>query len=331
MNDIDELPSWAGRALQTGSHPVVPAQTPTPTPEKGGGILRKLLLGLLAVAVLGGVAAAAYVIASGDDDEVATDAATDTSADETTAADPAQTDTEGGETATDEAASPTTATTAASTTTSTEASTDGDEAAEGATASDGVLEVPAGYESSDPNYSARIAENTRYTVIKGGQVYLYGFLPSEELAAQIEAVAAGVVGPDNVINEQFVDPDTPEANDAPIFVDDRVLFAFNSVAIEPDFLPILDLGILLLTQNPSATVTVIARTDATGSEAVNQRVSEQRAAAVVNYWVGKGIPRERITVDARGESEASDSDDDTTAAINRSVEFRVVNVLGLES
>ncbi|MEM9612935.1 MAG: OmpA family protein [Actinomycetota bacterium] len=329
MNDIDELPNWAGRALHTGSTPVVPGATPTPTPEKGGGGLRKVLLGLLAIVLLGGVAAAAYFIAGGggDDDEVATDAATATTAADTAGANAV----ESAEVEpTDEAASPTTETTAEETTTSeAPAETEGeaDSAAEGA--SDGVVAAPADYVSSDPNYEQRIAENTRYTVVKGGQVYLYGFLPTAELAAQLEAVAGAVVGPDNVFNEQFVDPDTPEANDAPIFVDDRVLFAFNSVAIEPDFLPILDLGILLLTQNPSATVTVIARTDATGSEAVNQRVSEQRAGAVVNYWVGKGIPRERITIDARGESEALDTDDDTTAAINRSVEFRVVNVLGL--
>ncbi len=325
MNDIDELPSWAGRALQTGTTPAVPSAAPTPTPERGGGLLKKLLLGLLALVLLGGVAAAAFFIAGGGDDEVATDAATDTTAaDDATATDAVEaTDTE-------EVASPTTATTAEPTTSSA-AETEGaaaDPAAADPAAADGVVAAPADYVASDPNYAERIAENTRYTVIKGGQVFLYGFVNSPEVAAQIEAIAAGVVGPDNVFNEQFVDVDTPETNDAPVFVDDRVLFAFNSVAIEPDFLPILDLGILLLTQNPTATINVISRTDAAGSEAVNQRVSEQRAEAVVNYWVGKGIPRERITIDARGESEASETDDPTTAAINRSVEFRLINVLG---
>ncbi|MEL7156764.1 MAG: OmpA family protein, partial [Actinomycetota bacterium] len=151
-------------------------------------------------------------------------------------------------------------------------------------------------------------------------------LATAALSEQIIAVASGVVGPDNVFSGQIVDPDTPDIDDAPVFIDDRVLFGFNSVAIEPIFVPILDLGVLLLSQNPTATITVVSRTDAVGSESINQEVSEQRAQAVVDYWAGKGIAPERVIIDARGESDASEDDDDQTAALNRSVEFRIANL-----
>lgn len=323
MNDVDELPSWAGRALQTGS--VTPPTAEPPGRKGGGGTGRNLLIGLLGLLLLGAIGGIAFWASTQmSDDEVATDAATD--AEENVTGDDAETSEA---VTTDEPASPTTDTTTTDTSTPTETTDedDADPASDPAAGeSDGVLALPEGYEATDPNFDERVAANTRYTVLKGGQVFLYGYVPTAELGEQIIAVAGGVVGPDNVFSEQIVDPDTPDIDDAPVFIDDRVLFGFNSVAIEPVFEPILDLGVLLMSQNPTATVTVVSRTDAVGSEAINQEVSEQRAQAVVDYWAAKGIAPDRVVIDARGESDASDDDDDQTAALNRSVEFRIANL-----
>jgi outer membrane protein OmpA-like peptidoglycan-associated protein len=107
-----------------------------------------------------------------------------------------------------------------------------------------------------------------------------------------------------------------------------VLFDFNSVEIEPEFLPALDLGTLLLLQNPTVTITVVTRTDATGSEAVNMEVSEQRAQAVIDYWVREGVDRSRLAADARGEADASEDDDEEAAARLRRAEFVIEGLLG---
>ncbi|MBU1237830.1 MAG: OmpA family protein [Gammaproteobacteria bacterium] len=51
-----------------------------------------------------------------------------------------------------------------------------------------------------------------------------------------------------------------------------------------------------------SSVTVIGHTDRIGSEAANQRLSEQRAAAVKSYLQGKGV--NAVTFDAKGAGES---------------------------
>lgn len=312
MSNIDELPSWAGRAVETGT-------VPSPPPKKRSK-LKAILLGLLGLGVLAAVAGGAYWLADrNSDDNVATDAATTTTVEESAA------DGEDGQVGTETTveAPATTSTTEAAATSTSEAPA-GDRAADGdGQPADGELTLPADYTPSDPLFDERVAENTRYTVIRQGQVYLYGYVPTDEIREQITQIAGGVVGPDNVFTETIVDPDAAVPPDAPVFVDDKVLFAFNSVEIDPAFIPILELGVLLLSQNPTAELTVVSRTDAVGSEEVNLDVSRRRAQAVVDYWLGRGVDTDRVMIDARGEQDASEDDDETAAALNRSVEFRI--------
>jgi outer membrane protein OmpA-like peptidoglycan-associated protein len=180
--------------------------------------------------------------------------------------------------------------------------------------------APAGLDNRDGSI--------RHAVFKNEQVYLRGRVPSQEIADEIAAKAGAVVGPDNVIVEYEIDPQVPIDLPSPLYVEDVVLFDFNSIEIEPGFLPILDLGTLLLVQNPNVTITVVAKTDATGPAEVNMEVSEQRAQAVIDYWVRKGIDPSRLIADARGETEASEDDDEETAALHRRAEFVIEGLLG---
>ncbi|MEM9564338.1 MAG: OmpA family protein [Actinomycetota bacterium] len=193
-------------------------------------------------------------------------------------------------------------------------------------AADGQLLLPDGFVPSDPNYEQRIQNAPQYAVVRGGIVYLYGFARSQELLDEAIAVTAGVMGPEGYVVERIVDPDAPEVDGAPIYVDDKVLFAFNSTELDPASLPILDLGVALMLQNPTAEMVIIARSDAVGSADTNLEISERRGQAVVEYWASKGVETERMTVDARGEADASEDDDEQTAALNRSVEFVVSGI-----
>jgi len=71
-------------------------------------------------------------------------------------------------------------------------------------------------------------------------------------------------------------------------------------------------------------VTVEGHTDSTGSEALNQRLSEQRAQAVKDYMVEKGVDAELITTVGHGQSKPI-ADNNTTQgrAQNRRVEINV--------
>lgn len=81
----------------------------------------------------------------------------------------------------------------------------------------------------------------------------------------------------------------------------------------------------LLKAHPSARVRVEGHTDASGSEAANKPLSEQRAAAVKSALVAAGAAPERIEVAGHGsEQPVADNDTDAGRARNRRTELVVV-------
>ncbi len=80
----------------------------------------------------------------------------------------------------------------------------------------------------------------------------------------------------------------------------------------------------LLTTYPQSKVDVVGHTDSRGSAKFNQKLSEERAQAVADYLVAKGVDSNRITVKGDGESNPIASND--TAAgreQNRRVEVTI--------
>ena len=66
-------------------------------------------------------------------------------------------------------------------------------------------------------------------------------------------------------------------------------------------------------------------TDSVGSTAFNQKLSEQRAAAVRSYLVGKGVDASRIQSQGRGEKEPVATNATAQGqAQNRRVEIEVM-------
>jgi outer membrane protein OmpA-like peptidoglycan-associated protein len=178
-------------------------------------------------------------------------------------------------------------------------------------------------EGDEPGQSERTA------VLKAGTLYLRGRVPSQEIVDAIVTKAAAVIGEENVVVEYEIDPTTPfdPAESTPLYVEDVVLFPFNSSEIDTRFYPLLDLGVLLMSQNPQATVTVVTRTDARGSEAVNLEMATDRAEAVIDYWVGKGVDRNQVIADPRGEEGATEGADEEQAARERRAEFIITGLL----
>jgi outer membrane protein OmpA-like peptidoglycan-associated protein len=103
-----------------------------------------------------------------------------------------------------------------------------------------------------------------------------------------------------------------------------ISFAVNSAQIRSDFKPILDRFAQTLVQNPAATVQIIGHTDSSGTDAINNPLSVNRAATTRDYLVGRGVQPSRIMIDGRGAWEPV-ADNSTTAgrAQNRRVEIYV--------
>ena len=102
-------------------------------------------------------------------------------------------------------------------------------------------------------------------------------------------------------------------------------FEFDKAIIQKKSYPILDAVALALRDNPDIQlVEVRGHTDERGDDAYNLDLSDRRAAAVVQYLVGKGIDADRLTSTGFGETMPLDPRHNEEAwTKNRRVEFQI--------
>ena len=82
-----------------------------------------------------------------------------------------------------------------------------------------------------------------------------------------------------------------------------VSFDTGRYDIKPNLRPILDQFATTLNQNPVTMVTIIGHTDSTGTDAINNPLSVNRAASTRDYLVARGVAGNRIGIDGRGSRE----------------------------
>jgi outer membrane protein OmpA-like peptidoglycan-associated protein len=103
-----------------------------------------------------------------------------------------------------------------------------------------------------------------------------------------------------------------------------VSFDTGRADIKSNFRPVLERFAGTLQDNPATSVTIIGHTDNTGSEAVNQPLSVERAARTRDYLAMRGVSPNRIQIEGRGEREPiASNNDDSGRARNRRVEIYV--------
>ncbi len=164
--------------------------------------------------------------------------------------------------------------------------------------------------------------------VKDGQIVLEGAVPDEASAEEIVALAASILGPENVINNYVIDPRAGDPNLGNIRVDDTVLFATNSAEIAPDFEPLLAQALALMLTRPSVTMTVEGHTDDVGSDENNLVLSQDRAQAVVDWLVDRGVERSRLTPVGKGESDpAVPNTSEANRQVNRRIQVFIFNLL----
>jgi outer membrane protein OmpA-like peptidoglycan-associated protein len=100
----------------------------------------------------------------------------------------------------------------------------------------------------------------------------------------------------------------------------EVLFDYNSATLKPGAYPEIDRVAGVLNNYPQTNIRVEGHTDASGSEAYNQQLSERRAEAVRNAMIQRGVDPRRITAIGYGESQPISSID----AMNRRVNIVII-------
>lgn len=103
-----------------------------------------------------------------------------------------------------------------------------------------------------------------------------------------------------------------------------VSFDSGRYDIRPELRPVLDRFATTLTQNPVTTVTIVGHTDSSGSDAINQPLSVNRASATRDYLTTRGVAASRISIDGRGAREpVADNGTPAGRAMNRRIEIFV--------
>jgi outer membrane protein OmpA-like peptidoglycan-associated protein len=83
--------------------------------------------------------------------------------------------------------------------------------------------------------------------------------------------------------------------------------------------------VAILNENPSVKLSIEGHTDNAGNDDANQKLSEDRAAAVKAYFVSKGISEDRITSEGFGETRPIAENTSAAGRLkNRRVEIKVV-------
>ena len=195
---------------------------------------------------------------------------------------------------------------------------------------------------TDPNTGKKTISRTAIGgvggVVVGGLLGgLIGGKTGRIIGAGIGGVAGGVVGYKmdqqiKTLREQTAGSGidvTPTDDGRAILVNlpDGVTFDVGSATLRPSFRATLDQVAVSLRDYPDSLVDVYGHTDSSGSDAFNQRLSEQRAATVMNYLISRGVPAARLRSQGFGETmPVADNGTPEGRARNRRVEIKIVPV-----
>jgi len=113
-------------------------------------------------------------------------------------------------------------------------------------------------------------------------------------------------------------------DDLKLIMPGNITFASNSADISSSFYPTLNSLVLVFKEFNKNGVNIVGHTDSTGSQALNQSLSQSRAQSVANYLTANGVPGQRISAYGAGPSQPIASNaTDAGRAQNRRVEINL--------
>ena len=111
-------------------------------------------------------------------------------------------------------------------------------------------------------------------------------------------------------------------NQLKLNIPNEVSFDTNSYAIKPAMRNVLDPFANSLRDDPATRIAIVGHTDNTGSDAINNPLSVERARSVRDYLAARGVSASRIQTEGRGSREpVADNGSDAGRAKNRRVEI----------
>jgi|WetSurMetagenome_2_1015567.scaffolds.fasta_scaffold09177_5 outer membrane protein OmpA-like peptidoglycan-associated protein len=127
-----------------------------------------------------------------------------------------------------------------------------------------------------------------------------------------------------IVKDEFLDG-LKDIDEGSAVVLENIFFEFNKTDLLPASYPELNKVVQFMLEQNIRLIEIGGHTDNEGSDSYNQKLSEGRAAAVVNYLASQGIGAERMIAVGYGESRPIDTNKtEQGRAQNRRVEFTLI-------
>lgn len=118
-----------------------------------------------------------------------------------------------------------------------------------------------------------------------------------------------------------------EGDNINLIMPSNITFASGNTNIDQNFLSVLDSVVLVLQEFDKTLIVIAGHTDSSGSNALNQSLSERRAQSVSTYLIGAGVITDRIERVGFGETQPVASNATKAGKeLNRRVEITLLPI-----
>lgn len=160
-----------------------------------------------------------------------------------------------------------------------------------------------------------LGRDSKSTAIGAGLGALGGYIWSKNMEDKKRAMEQATAGTGTVVT-QTAD------NQLKLSIPNDISFDTGRADIKPNLRPILDQFAQGLSQQPGMEVRIVGHTDNTGSDAINNPLSVNRAQSARDYLVARGVSSNRIVIDGRGSREPiADNSTEAGRARNRRIDI----------
>ena len=160
-----------------------------------------------------------------------------------------------------------------------------------------------------------LGRDSQSTAIGAGLGALGGYVWSKNMEDKKRAMETATAGTGTVVT-QTAD------NQLKLSIPNDISFDTGRYDIKPNLRPILDQFAQGLGQQPGMEVRIVGHTDNTGSDAINNPLSVNRAQSARDYLVSRGVSSSRIAIDGRGSREPiADNATEAGRARNRRIDI----------
>lgn len=106
----------------------------------------------------------------------------------------------------------------------------------------------------------------------------------------------------------------------------NIFFDYNKATLRSESYVELNNLLKLMQENPTLVIEISGHTDNRGTAEYNKKLSNDRAHAVVDYLISKGIPASRMTYAGYGfDKPIAPNDNEANMQLNRRVEFKIIS------